>query len=316
MTEIRFSTEPAPDLDRAGRNEEWRVGIGESPWISFAIGTASLLALGSAVDRWFLPANLPILRLLVALGFAVYWLTHVVPVVVYPRLKRDLAWGRWSAARRKARFLRWTNSLVRKRTLAVAYAFDEAAALAGAGRLSAALALVAPLEGSSVEERSHHLGMLVGVHERARDFDGALRVGERCAELTPDKPTVWLDLAMRHAVRFHDPTRAREMLARMGDAELSAVASAFRCWVLGIVLLEEGHHDQARTELDRAIAMYARFPILSTTLPALRAHRAWAMSATDPTTARAELARVRPQLRQGDPTLLEHVDRALRTASG
>ncbi len=317
--EIRFPIEPMPDLDGRGAREKMLVTPGQPLWR--IVGPNSLfVAAMIAWSAWELAHDGDMLwNVAWIVGSVLLWVFIVVPAAVYPALRQDRAWGRWAAMGQKARFLQLTSGVLRLRFVRSAMDFELARALAGLGRLPEALAVVVRYRDGTPEQRHFYLGQVVSVYEIAGDFDAALGVARESVGLSPNDAAPRLDLAMRHALRFHDAPSARAELERLGPGELSQLAEAFRQFVLGVILLEEGAWLEAHASLDAARSAIAAMPAMPGLMEGVRAHRAWAMAGLGRfEEAERELGEVSAMLEAGDRWMAEHIESriaALRPSS-
>lgn len=303
LRDVVFATDPIfPDLDDWGADERPPAPDLGGPWRTIAASFAMTapVVLCAASVGWSLSSGelAPwVAGAVIALGIAA-WIVTAAPVALFARVQLDKAWGRWRDVLRGVALLRACNALVRLKAMRWAYDFEEARALAGLGRVDDAIAVVSKHRGSGPLERGRHAGLLVGIYENAGRYDDALLCAEEHARECSSDAGAWLDLAMRHALRFHDPARAREALARADGMIRSEVAVPFEAVVRAIVLLEEGAYAAALEAFDAARDGVARTARHSPGfLPLFQLHRAWALAGTGKIDeAASELRAARPML--------------------
>jgi tetratricopeptide (TPR) repeat protein len=155
------------------------------------------------------------------------------------------AWGRW------AEMLAALPS-VRPVVPAPQYAFYEAKALAGLGRLDEALETVHPFADDPHTPAWLYWGLLADVFHAAKLGDRSIECGEKAVESAPDNPTVLIDLAMSRLRYKRDFNAARPLLERARTHEISDVVRPFLLMAEGVLALEEGRKEKAREFLDES----------------------------------------------------------------
>jgi hypothetical protein len=314
LTEIVWVTDPVvPDLDGLAAADSpidtnpittppsvWRSIRRHTPlWLAIvAVHVVSDSRIGTALFT------------LAAVG---YWFLVVLPLVVFRRVQVEKAWGRWDQVRRSVSLLHLTNRMfLRLRTFALAYDLEDARALAGLGRIDEALQLLAKHRGETPRDRARFAWQVIGVYENGRRYDDALAAANEAAQVLND-PAVWLDVARLQAHRRGDCAAARVALAMAEGRTLSEIGAAYRRFVLGIILMEEGAYGSALPELDAAVTFFAWQQVSPGLVELCRLHRALVLARLGRLAdARRDLASAGPMmLASGEKALVARVESAL-----
>jgi tetratricopeptide (TPR) repeat protein len=155
------------------------------------------------------------------------------------------AWGRW------AEMLAALPS-VHAIVPAPQYAFFEAKALAGLGRLDEALETVRPYADDPHTPAWLYWGLLADVFHAAKLGDRAIECGEKAVESAPDNPTVLIDSAMSKLRYRRDAAAARPLLEEARRHEISDVVRPFLLMAEGVLALEENRPEKARELLEES----------------------------------------------------------------
>jgi tetratricopeptide (TPR) repeat protein len=212
----------------------------------------------------------------------------------YHRLMDAVAWGRWDEVLAQA-------DSVGGQVAPEEVAFNKAKALAGLDRLDEALRAVEPFGDGQRIPPWLYWSRLAEVYEIAKRHDDAKAAMEKALELAPDNATLLVDMAETEAWRWHNPRRARELLARARAHALSDVLQPFAMRTEGLIRLEEGNAREARELLDDAFRRAERFrhasPLMGAVLDGMHAGLALACAAEgDLEAARRHYQRARPRL--------------------
>lgn len=213
----------------------------------------------------------------------------------YHKFLELVAWGRWAEVLEQARRLR--GRLPEHELL-----WQQAKALAGLGRLSEAVELVAPLADHPNHPQWLYCSRLAEVYAFADKRDEHLAWNEKALALAPQNATLLLDQALS-LLRFQiDLPRARQLLVQARSHALSDLLAPAADAVEGVLLLEEGKPDQARDKLVAGIDGLNRFRHASPQVPAMqdrfRAYLALSLAALgDRSAAEHQLRLAEPRLR-------------------
>src|SRR5262249_17439534 len=125
----------------------------------------------------------------------------------YHRLIDAVAWGRWDDVLAQADSL---GGQVAPEEVA----FQKAKALAGLGRNDEALRLVEPFGDGQRIPAWLYWSRLAEVYATSQHYHDAKAALEKAVELAPENATLLVDMADTEVRRWHNPRRARELLAR------------------------------------------------------------------------------------------------------
>ena len=164
------------------------------------------------------------------------------------KFERAMSYNAWA---------RWAEMLaalkpVRRLVPAPQYAFFEAKALAGLGRLDEALDTVREYADDPNTPAWLYWGQLADVFHAAKLGDRAIECSEKAVEHAPDNPTVLIDLAMALLRYRRDQARARPLLERARAHEISDLLAPFVLMAEGVLALEEGRPEKARGLLEES----------------------------------------------------------------
>ena len=213
----------------------------------------------------------------------------------HDRLMDALAWGRWEEALELLPRLRGTVPPLE-------YAFREAQALAGLGRLDEALGGVADLADNNTVPEWLCWGRLAEVYGAAGSPDDVLDCKEKAVKAAPQNPTALLDLVSSLLRRGGHVRRAESMLARAKSKALSDTLVPYADAAEGILALERDEPEEAKRLLTQALTGLSAFRLTTPLIGSVEASfRAWLAVACarlgDMDTARREFGLVEPRLR-------------------
>lgn len=232
------------------------------------------------------------------------------PARRYDRLMEAIAWARWDEALRRLPRLRRTVPPLE-------YAFREAQALGGMGRLDEALEGVSAFADDSVVPEWLYWGRLAEVYSAAGRFDEAVECKEKAVKAAPQNPTSLLDLVPSLLRRGGKVQRAESVLARAKAQALSDTLVPFADAAEGMLALERGKPDEAKRLLTQALTGLLAFRLTSPLIGGVEASfRGWLAIAHarlgDADSARREFELAEPRLRAVKETdLIRRCDEAL-----
>ena len=229
------------------------------------------------------------------------------------KFERAMSFNAWA---------RWAEMLaalkpVRRMVPAPQYAFFEAKALAGLGRLDEALETVRPYADDPNTPAWLYWGQLADVFHAAKLGDRAIECSEKAVEHAPDNPTVLIDLAMSLLRYRRDAARARPLLERARAHEISDLLAPFVLMAEGVLALEEGRPEKARELLEdsarRAEPFRHTTALMGAAIDRIHTYLTLACAATgDPAAAEAHYQIAEPRLRAFETTdLIERCQAAL-----
>lgn len=238
---------------------------------------------------WVLLAALlaPLALILLRLAFS--------PSRRYNRLIAADAWGQWDDV------LRQVDSL-EGRVPAHDLALRKAKALAGLGRLDEALRVIGKVAHDPQVPPWMYQDFVGEVYSVAKKFDEATIAAERAVELAPDNATVLLDLALGLLTHRRNVERARQLLRQVESHALSDLLVPVFEMAQGLLALEDGHAQQAKARLEKAVAGISPFraasPLVGSLEDKMRAYLALAAaSAGDADAALRNFRAAEPRLR-------------------
>jgi tetratricopeptide (TPR) repeat protein len=232
------------------------------------------------------------------------------PARKYERAMAYNAWGRWAD-------MLAALPAVRRHITPSVYAFHEAKALAGLGRLDDALELVRPFADDPKTPAWLYWGQLADLFVAAKMPDRVIECGEKAVEHAPDNVTVLIDLAMSYLRYRRDAVRGRRLLERAREHAIGDVLRPFVLLCEGVLALEEKHPDRARPILEESLvkAQKLRYasPLVGTAIDRIHMYLALTYAALGDHVAAEEHYRIaEPRLRAFDATdLIERCEAVL-----
>jgi tetratricopeptide (TPR) repeat protein len=234
------------------------------------------------------------------------------------RFERAMAYNAWA---------RWAEMLaalppLRRAIPAPQYAFYEAKALAGLGRLEEALEVVRPYADDPKTPAWLYWGQLADVFTTAKLGDRVIECGEKAVEHAPDNVTVTIDLAMALLRYRRDTARARPLLERAREHEISDLILPFVLLAEGVLALEEKRPDRARKLLDESLTRAEKYrhttALMGAAIDWIHTYLVMACAETgDPAAAEAHFRAAEPRLRAfGADDLLSRCQAALGHSAG
>jgi tetratricopeptide (TPR) repeat protein len=211
------------------------------------------------------------------------------PARKYERAMMFNAWGRWAEMLNALRAVRYAIP-------APQYAFHQAKALSGLGQLDEALEIVRPYADDRRTPAWLYWGQLADVFNAAKLSDRVIECGEKAYESAPDNVTVLIDYAMGLLRYRRDAARARPLLEKAREHEISDLVRPFLIAAEGILALEEKRPQPARKLLEEALTLAEPFrrssPLMGAALDRMHTYLALACAAAGDSAAAQEHYRV------------------------
>lgn len=216
------------------------------------------------------------------------------PGLLYRQFIELVAWGRWNEVLDQADRLQ--GRLPEREIM-----WHRAKALAGLGRLAEGIEVAAPLASDPDVPEWLYLSRLSEVYATGKDADAAFASMEKALALAPDNATILIDLALSLLSYQRDIPRARQLLEQARAHALSDVLAPVAEAAVGILLLEEGKPDSARSKLEAGLEGLNKFraasPLVGAMLDRFHAYLALALAALgDHAAAEREFRLAEPRL--------------------
>jgi len=232
------------------------------------------------------------------------------PARKYDRVMAFNAWGRWAEMLAALPSVKWAVP-------APQYAFHEAKALAGMGRIEEALERVKPFANDPKTPAWLYWGQLADVFSSAKLGDRVIECGEKAVENAPNNVTVLIDLAMSLLRYRRDAARARPLLEQARTHEISDVILPFLLMCEGAVALEENKPEQARRLIEEALKAVEKYrhasPLMGAGIDRMHTYLALACAVSGDSLAAEKHYRIaEPRLKAFDSTdLIERCQAAI-----
>lgn len=222
------------------------------------------------------------------------------PARKYDRVMTYNAWARWAEMLAALPSVRWAVP-------APQYAFHEAKALAGLGRIDEALDRVKPFADDPKTPAWLYWGQLADVFSSAKLGERVIECGEKAVENAPNNVTVLIDLAMSLLRYRRDAANAKPLLERARTHEISDVILPFLLMCEGAVALEEKKPNQARKLIEEALKAVEKYrhasPLMGAGIDRMHTYMALACGACGDSLAAVKHYRIaEPRLRAFDST--------------
>lgn len=175
-----------------------------------------------------------------------------LPTIIFNRLHEAHCWAENGKVRFWANAAKYFNvvAFVKIPVSRIDYYF--ACADAREGNLNAALAKIAKYETDAKVSKRIFYSYLNGVYASAKNFDKILQIQEKSLREGNVFTEEMLDYATVLTRRHRKTTQAREVLERVLDTELTAMARLFVPFCQGIIEVEDGNFLQAEFYLEQA----------------------------------------------------------------
>ncbi|HTI70670.1 MAG TPA: hypothetical protein VMF06_11940 [Candidatus Limnocylindria bacterium] len=178
--------------------------------------------------------------------------------IYYRRLLNAMEWHRWNKANDAINTLEILGKInpiaVPKRELLR----QRAQVLAAQGQLSEALAVFRPVQFDPVTPIWLYYLHLSGIHERAKDHEGAIELSRKAVAENSDGPTAHFDLVFRLAHYQRNPAAARIAAQKIEESILTEVMVAFKHRDLGIIAYWEKEYVESAKELRISLEKFER----------------------------------------------------------
>jgi tetratricopeptide (TPR) repeat protein len=181
--------------------------------------------------------------------FGVYFVWASLPGVVYQRLLYARVWAKWRAVYRWVAVLRFLQRFGAAPLPDMHLDACVAKALAAEGQIDEAVALLRKYENDESVPRSFYYSELGSVYDKGRLFKQATEYRARAVEASTGGAAEHIDYALGLILRLRDPQQARVALTAIADKETIDLATAYVSYCWGLIALEEGNYDEAKTRL-------------------------------------------------------------------
>ena len=181
--------------------------------------------------------------------FSLYFMWTTLPGVAYQRLLMAKVWARWGAVYRWVTCLRFLKQYGNAPLPDFHLDGFVAKALAAEGQLNDAVTLLRKYENEESVPRSFYYSELGSVYDRGRAFDKAIECRARAVEVGTGSAAEHIDYALTLIVRLRNPQCARTALAAIADKEIIDLAAVSLSYCWGVIALEEGKLETAKTHL-------------------------------------------------------------------
>lgn len=265
--------------------QQWGLMFLLAAWV---IGRRALDAPWTLLD--YLPLAFLLLPAVIVLAGEV-----VSPSRKFERAMSFAAWARWAE-------MRAALPAVRGMVPDAQFAFYEARALAGLGKLVEALEVVRPYADDPNTPAWLYWGQLADVFVGAKLPDRAIECLEKAVEHAPDNATTLIDLAMGLLRYRRDTARARPLLERAHNHAVSDLLAPFLTLADGVLALDERRPEEARRLLETSLAGAERYrhttALMGAAIDRIHVYLCLACAATgDPAAAERHFRRAEPRLR-------------------
>src|SRR5215204_1237611 len=174
------------------------------------------------------------------------------PSVIFNRLYEAHCWSKNGAVRFWGNLAKFYNRIAFVKIPVFEIDIHLACTDAREGNLAGALRRIAKYQNDpKVSERLYKLA-LIRIYGNARDFDKVLNLLESSLQEGHIYTEELLDYAICLARRHKQTARAKGVLERVFDTELTAMANLFIPYCQGVIEVEDGNYSQAEFYLKRA----------------------------------------------------------------
>ena len=189
---------------------------------------------------------------LVLIGVVVFSFYMSVPVIIFNRLHEAHCWSSNRRARFWSRTAKLFNPILYVKIPAIEIDSYLACADAREGNLESALQRIMKYRNDpQISKRTFDL-RLVRIYGNAKDFDKVLSLLESSLDEGNGYTEELIDYAICLARRHKQTSRAKGVLQKVFDSELTAMANLFIPYCQGVIEVEDGNYSQAEFYLKQA----------------------------------------------------------------
>jgi hypothetical protein len=175
-----------------------------------------------------------------------------IPVIIFNRLNEAHGWGRNGQVRFWSFLAKFFNPVVYVKIPEFEIDSYLSCVDAREGKMEAALQRIKKYEHEpNITKRMFYL-KLIRLYSNAGDFDKVLSLLEESLNAGNVYPEELLDYALCLARRHKQTSRAKGVLEKVFDRELTAMANLFIPYCQGIIEVEDGNYSQAEFYLKQA----------------------------------------------------------------
>lgn len=182
-------------------------------------------------------------------GVSLYFLWTTLPGVAYQRLLWAKVWAKWNAVRRWVACLRFFKRYGIAPLPEMHLDGFVAKALAAEGQLNEAVAILNKYKNDETVPQSLLHGELGSVYEKARLFDKMIEHRAHAVAASTGSAAEHIDYALGLARYLRNPQQARVILASITDKEMTDLAAVYVSYCWGLIALEEGKYEDAKTHM-------------------------------------------------------------------
>lgn len=175
-----------------------------------------------------------------------------LPVIIFNRLFEAHGWDRNRQVRLLANIAKWFNYISYGKIPLSEIDTYLSCADAREGKIDQALRRMTKYQNDSKVSKRLYNSSLIRIYGNARDFDKVLELLEDSLNEGNNYNEKLLDYAICLARRYKQTTRARSVLERLFEAELSAMGNLFIPYCQGVIEVEDGNYSQAEFYLRQA----------------------------------------------------------------
>lgn len=193
------------------------------------------------------------------IGFLVFDVYMLMPVVLFDRLFNAYSWNRWSALRTWLKLARLFNVISINRIPAFEMDVYEASMEASEKNLETGIQTIARWRNhKKVTPQIFELG-LYRIYNNARDFDSAAKLIDAMCRKAGASVELYVDYAVCLAWRHKRTRDARLVLEQAEKMPQSMMSELALPWARGVIEFEDGNYPMAEFFLRQAIEQQKEF---------------------------------------------------------